>query len=243
MDTHTNPAETHAAPAEARGLRDFISLLVIPLMFLVSYLITLFPQSRNTTFMIMSTLALQVAAVAVIVMLNHRLLADAWHSYRRQLWLKVIICILGAVALHALLYGVRLLLPAAPVAAAPDEAGADMSTLPSLLVILASLPPTLAPFLEEPVFRHVLFYRFRSNAFLLVLFFFISSVLFGLIHFMNFGGNLIQTIPYMVVGACFALVYLFTKNIWYPLGIHFVFNLSNSLIPDIAFLILRAGIV
>ncbi|WP_235016932.1 type II CAAX prenyl endopeptidase Rce1 family protein [Pediococcus acidilactici] len=37
--------------------------------------------------------------------------------------------------------------------------------------------------------------------------FILSSVLFGLIHWNNFNGDLLQMIPYMFVGAGFAVIY------------------------------------
>jgi membrane protease YdiL (CAAX protease family) len=222
------------------GIRDFITLLILPLMFAAGYLISLFPQSSNIALSTTLRFALQVAAVVAAVALNNEVLKDAWREYRKSLWLKIIISLLGMLALHAILYVVRLLLPAAPPTDSSTTNSVDVGSVSAALIIFMALTPTLAPFLEELVFRHTLFYKFRTNTVLLVLFFFISSALFGLIHLMNFNGNVVQTIPYMIVGACLSLTYLFTKNIWYPIGIHFVFNIANSLIPAL-FLIIMQG--
>jgi membrane protease YdiL (CAAX protease family) len=100
-------------------------------------------------------------------------------------------------------------------------------------MMVGSLPPIIAPFLEELTFRHLLFYKFHKVKILYFVFFIVSSFLFGAMHLNNFQGDFLLTIPYMLVAVFLALVYAKTKNIWYPLGIHFVFNLTNSLLPTI----------
>lgn len=54
--------------------------------------------------------------------------------------------------------------------------------------------------------------------------FFVSSIAFGLVHWNNFQGDIMQMIPYMFIGAFFATIYYFTRNIWQNIITHFMFN-------------------
>lgn len=45
----------------------------------------------------------------------------------------------------------------------------------------------------------------------------------------NFDGNVIAMIPYMLVGAWYALIYFFSKNIWQNILTHFLFDVIQFL--------------
>jgi membrane protease YdiL (CAAX protease family) len=98
-----------------------------------------------------------------------------------------------------------------------------------LLILIASLSPLAAPFIEELVFRHLLMYKFRNHTrVVLIGAIIISSILFGVMHYVNFNA-LLPTVPYMVIGAVFCGIYLFFKNIWFSTIIHLLFNAMNSI--------------
>ncbi|MDR3151145.1 MAG: CPBP family intramembrane metalloprotease [Candidatus Peribacteria bacterium] len=63
--------------------------------------------------------------------------------------------------------------------------------------------------------------------------------MFGIVHLNNFGGSLLLTVPFMVTGVYFALIYYFTKNIWYSISIHFISNFALSALPAIFVLIMQ----
>jgi membrane protease YdiL (CAAX protease family) len=106
----------------------------------------------------------------------------------------------------------------------------DLYTGSSLiLMFVAALGPIAAPFIEEIVFRHLLVYKFRNHRkAVLIGMVLLSSILFGIMHYVNFNA-LLPTVPYMIVGAFFCGVYLFFKNIWFSTIIHFLFNAMNAL--------------
>ena len=52
----------------------------------------------------------------------------------------------------------------------------------------------------------------------------VNSVVFGAIHYYNFGGELERTIPYMFAGLFMNLAYLWTRNVWVPALMHLVNN-------------------
>jgi membrane protease YdiL (CAAX protease family) len=222
--------------------RDIITLLIVPLQFLTAFLFRFIPATESDEAQTVAMAVLQIATVTAIFALHGEFLKARWLEYRKRLWLKILISIAGTVALHLLLKGVRILLPvrqALQDAGDPGE-GSDVTLMAPLLLLLSTIVPTLAPFLEEMVFRHILFYKFRGSKLLLPLFFVASSALFGAMHLNNFDGDLLMTVPYMFAGAFFALVYFFTKNIWYSIGVHLVFNASNSLLPVVFLLIMQA---
>lgn len=180
------------------------------------------------------SLILHIAALSIIYVLYKDLLKESWRDYRKKIWLKVIASIVGVLVMYLILFSIRQLMP--PITSTGEEFNSD-GMVPSIMIFLYSFIPIFIPFLEEIIFRHVLFYKFKGNKFLLILFFFVSAFLFGAAHMNNFDGNLLLTLPYMVVGTFLSLVYLFANNIWYAIGIHFLFNFTNSFLAMIFYFI------
>jgi uncharacterized protein len=96
------------------------------------------------------------------------------------------------------------------------------------LAVLASVGPMLVAFVEDTAFRHTLFARIpvwgRGLLFAPAVLVLVNSVAFGAIHVWAFGGRLLATVPYMVVGLVMNLIYLWKRNLWFVLGTHIVFN-------------------
>ncbi|MFV5770202.1 CPBP family intramembrane glutamic endopeptidase [Pediococcus acidilactici] len=67
--------------------------------------------------------------------------------------------------------------------------------------------------------------------------FILSSVLFGLIHWNNFNGDLLQMIPYMFVGAGFAVIYYKSQNIWQNIMTHFFFDFIQVLAAGVMLIV------
>lgn len=215
--------------------RDILALLLIPIMLIIDYFIdqplTYYPAIKS-----MLSLILYISAISIIFALYKDLFIGSWKDYRKKLWMKIIISILGTLVMYLILFSVNQLMPS--VTSTDVEINSGVIIHPVIKFFLSFIP-LLIPFMEEIIFRHVLFYKFKENKYLLVLFFIISAFLFGAVHINNFGGDLLLTLPYMVVGAFLSLVYLFTKNIWYSIGMHFVFNFINSTLAGIAFIIMK----
>lgn len=83
----------------------------------------------------------------------------------------------------------------------------------------------LAPLVEELVFRLALFNIFKNK----VLAICVSVLLFGLIHVL-ISGDIINILPYLVMGSVFSLAYYLSKNIWVSIGIHFINNLISVIL-------------
>lgn len=213
--------------------RHFLALLVIPLEFLLgwlssTYLIPAINTAGTPAVPAVISFSLKLLSLILIIILFHHLLASDWRSFKRRLWLKLLICIAAAVAMRFVLMGMRTLMG---IPQAAEVLRTLTGGLPYGLYLLATFTPVLAPITEEVIFRHVLFYSFREKRFLCALMCLVSAFLFGAIHYNNFGGNLLLTVPYMVVALLYNLVYHFTGNIWYTITIHTVFNFAQSVIP------------
>lgn len=80
-----------------------------------------------------------------------------------------------------------------------------------------------APVVEELVFRLGLRYIFKTDW----LFILMSGLLFGFLHIMNADNilnELIYLMPYSIPGFIFAYVLTKSKNIYVPMGLHFIHN-------------------
>lgn len=95
----------------------------------------------------------------------------------------------------------------------------------------------IAPFLEELVFRGGV-YRIFKNKYAFIIF---SGLLFGSLHVLPVMTNLKELfylIPYSIPGCIFAYLLYDSKNIFVPMGIHFV---HNGVLMLLQFIVLLGG--
>ena len=202
--------------------RAVITLTIIPLQFVLSWVLFKLPLTlENQPLMAIVQILISYLAFVVIICLNKSFLKSQWKIYRNNFGKKILFAILGVVLLHVILYLVRI--PLKSLSAAADI---DPLAMPLILSIPISLIPLTATLNEELILRHYLFYNIKNKYFKWIMFF-VSAILFGLIHYNNFSGNLIQLIPYMVMGALLGLIYQFSGNIWASVSVHFLFNAIN----------------
>ncbi|WP_180946893.1 CPBP family intramembrane glutamic endopeptidase [Peptostreptococcus faecalis] len=215
-------------------IKTFITLIIIPLQLLLGELIVKIP-SINSDMNMRGVLTLSIAFIGflIVVLLNKNLLKRDFKVFKKSLWKNIGISIICVILMHLLLYIVRL--PLDNLSASKEM---DVMSLPLMLSIPLSLIPLMAPFVEEIVFRHHLFYRFEKKS-VRIFMFFVSAILFGLIHFNNFNGDIIQTIPYMFMAMFFNLIYLYSKNIWNSITVHFIFNGMNVFMGILGLILLK----
>lgn len=224
-------------PEKKRWTRnEFLGLLVIPIEFLLGIGLSNVSFVKNSPWLATSlSLCIFFTGFLVMIFLFKNFLKQEWDLYKKnKFWLKLVFNILlvgGAFALLTLTRATSI-----SNLSANDVNQSNTSSLG--LMLLASIQPFIAPFVEELTFRYLLFGKI-SNKFLKVVMFFLSSILFGLIHINNFNGNWMLTIPYMVIGAYFSIIYLVYKNIWGSIIVHWIFNSINSVIPAIFLIILK----
>jgi len=213
---------------------DFVALILLPLQLLVTWILVYMqvPHIHNVVLIVVFVLGL--ISVCILSKGYGTQLKNDWAVYRKKIWLKILFSIIGAVCIIAVLAAVRWLMSHFISAVPSSGSGEDESVMmPFALIFIAATIPLINAFQEEIIFRHVLFYKLRDTKYIMVIFFFVSAFLFGAIHFNNFNGNIIATIPYMTIAMFFNLIYLFTKNIWYSIGVHLTFNFVMGFLPAI----------
>lgn len=161
------------------------------------------------------------AGFSMAIYLYHDLLADYWRRFKQHLGAGLLIAVGGVLVAYVALTVVRQGLQTVGVASALPL----MSIQSAGMALVASLTTLMAPFTEEIIFRHALFYQWRGRGILTWIMLIVSSVAFGLVHWNNFHGQLVQMIPYMCVGGLFGLIYYFSRNIWQVIFTHFLFDI------------------
>lgn len=207
--------------------KEYLGLCVIPIELLISVLIfkVFFKHIGANASLIINFIIFGLGLLTMLYLFGP-FLKEQFQHYKRRLWLKLLLNIILTLGAYILLSFTRGLMGSS-LEANPLES----ITYASLFVMIAaSIQPLMAPFSEELTFRYLLFMKIKPGVGK-VLMFFVSSVLFGLIHYFNFNGSVIDTVPYMIVGAYFALICYFFKNIWGSIFTHLFFNASNSLFP------------
>ena len=163
----------------------------------------------------------------VVVWMFRDVLGSNWRLYREHIVRNIALDVVLMIAVYAVLALVRIGMKAVMGSSAAGGA-ADMLSFQAVTTagigLFGSLTVLMAPFTEELVFRHVLFYQWRGHRIVTFLMFFVSSIAFGLVHWNNFNGDVTQMVPYMVIGGFFALIYYFSRNIWQNIITHFLFD-------------------
>ena len=216
-------------------VRDTIAVLLVPFELAVATIFGLSGFGDNTTLSTILSVVLRVVTTCAIIYLFWDVFRSGFLSFRKKIWLKLPVCLGAALLMPYVLQAVRSVTMGPQSFSMLKLVAGD---IPVGVFLAASLTPLLAPFLEEIVFRHVLCYRFRSKPALCAIMCILSAFLFGAVHLRNFDGNLLNTVPYMVIALLYNLIYLFTKNIWYSLSTHFLFNFMQSTLPLIQVLLM-----
>ena len=205
--------------------KDYFALLLIPLIFLISF-ITQYFSARNILPALIDTSLRLIMFVSLIVIYGP-MLRRHWSKFKLAWKRSILLIVVGAISLQILISVVRSFLPTnsnidpeIPPLIDPLTASPEMF----MLLFYISLGPIVTALIEDTVFRYTLLGKifhggFVKKAFILIL----NSILFGLIHYFNFG-SVIGTIPFMFAGLFLNIIYLWTRNIWHVLLIHTVNN-------------------
>lgn len=213
-------------PANVSATKSILAVAAIVVELILGDLSAKLSMSKTSRTIFVVLLGLAVCVW--VVSLYRDVLGAQWRQYRQHFWRNFAIDFGLMIGVYVLLAVVRFgmkQLPGASTTAMGVTDWLSFQTVASAsLAFLSSLVVMMAPFTEEVVFRHVLFYQWRNNKAVMVLMFVFSSVAFGLIHWNNFDGQVMQMVPYMFIGAFFALIYAFSRNIWQNIMTHLLFN-------------------
>lgn len=208
--------------------KEFWALLVIPSEMILGNLLGRIPIIHSSKYGALAlAVILAIIACLAIVIVFRKFLLRQWRLYWTKWgWLKFLINIALVFLATILLSVTRTAISSLSVSQTPKQ----LLLSSGLSLLITAIPPFLAPFTEEITFRYLLFGKFTQRSIKWIMFI-VSSILFGLAHLANFNGDLVQTIPYMILGAYFALIYVFYKNIWGAIFTHWLFNSMNIVLP------------
>jgi len=179
-----------------------------------------------------------VLLILFIILLKNYYIKE-FHHFKKKVSLYMLMAIGCFVATYLLSLIINVILYALGVGGVSENQQAIEESLKYPLLII---PPIIiaAPIIEETVFRGIIFKYFKNLNLPLKLnvisAFFISSVLFGLIHvlmaFLITGdvNELILILPYVAAGFMFSLFYYLTNNIYVCIIAHFLNNLVSVIL-------------
>jgi membrane protease YdiL (CAAX protease family) len=216
--------------------RDFFALLIIPLIFLFSFVFS--NVSDDKYYIALADTLFRGVLFLIVCKLYSKMLKEHWHKFKKAKWASWILVILGAIVLQIVISFTKSLLPATSVA---ETLSNDEDTKVNVAIILISLGPMFTALLEDIIFRYTLLHKFFiPNNLVRIVVLLLNSALFGLIHYNNFDGNIIGTISYMAAGLFLNLIYIWTNNIWHVLLIHALNNFVLSTLAVIILYVLQA---
>ena len=207
--------------------RDTFVLCILPLIFLNSFVLAQwFGVSVSVA---LGDSIFRGILFIVVCWLYKSMLYMHWQKYKQAFWRSSLLVVVGAVVLQVLISLTRQILPVNAISS-DEKPAIDTDSIAFISLLIISLGPLFTALLEDIIFRYTLLHKLFVQPWLwrvlLVLF---NSILFGLIHYHNFDGNLIATVSFMVAGLFLNIVYLWTRNILHVLLIHFVNNAVLSL--------------
>ena len=206
--------------------RDTFALCILPLILLNSYLLDQF-FGVSAQVALGDSIFRGILFIAVC-WLYKTMLYTHWQKYKQAFWRSSLLVVVGAVVLQVVISFTRSLLPVGE--SIEKESTIDPNTIAFFSLLIISLGPLFTALLEDIIFRYTLLQKLFVQPWLWrVILVLLNSILFGLIHYHNFNGDLIATISFMAAGLFLNLIYLWTRNIWHVLLIHFVNNAVLSL--------------
>ncbi|WP_180059417.1 CPBP family intramembrane glutamic endopeptidase [Acinetobacter sp. YH12128] len=206
--------------------RDTFALCILPLILFNSYVLDQF-FGVSAQVALGDSIFRGILFIAVC-WLYKTMLYTHWQKYKQAFWRSSLLVVVGAVALQVVISFTRSLLPVGENI--EKESTIDPNTIAFFSLLIISLGPLFTALLEDIIFRYTLLQKlFVQPCLWRVILVLLNSILFGLIHYHNFDGDLIATISFMAAGLFLNLIYLWTRNIWHVLLIHFVNNAVLSL--------------
>lgn len=223
---------------------DWLAVAAIPLIFSVDAIVTALMGVGTAT--IVADTSVRIILCATLLVLYRCLLAEHWRRFRAAFWRNTGLVLLGAILMQVVVSLVRSALPSVPAASTEDSASLiDPMTAQGgqiALLFFAMLGPLATVMVEEAVFRHTLLVKLPlwGSRVLAGIGIVTNGALFGAVHYFDFG-SLLGTVPFMVVGVLFNLVYLWRRNLWHVILMHLVNNAVLGIGALTFVMILRAA--
>lgn len=225
------------------GLKEWVSLAVIPFMYGIIYIVFAITNSSITTSVIDAIV--RISLFILLIVLFRKTLSYQWQEFKKLKKSKWLVVVLGAVFLQIIISITSTYVPKVKTDQVEMLKGLDFDYLTIswpffFLLLFTSLSPIVTSLIEDITFKHTLLKKLLTESKSInIVIILANSILFGAIHYANFGNSIINTIPYMVAGLFLNLIYLKTKNLWHVLLIHFINNFALSMLSILFIGILR----
>lgn len=206
--------------------RDTFAVCIIPLILLNGYFLEqIFGHSVNVA---IGDTVFRGILFIIVCTLYKTMLVEHWQKYKQAFWRSSLLVVIGGIMLQVVISLTRSFLPTATSVESGHQF--DSSQIAFISLIMISFGPLFTALLEDIIFRYTLLQKLFVKPWLWrVVLVLMNSILFGLIHYHNFDGNLVATVSFMAAGLFLNIIYLWTRNIWHVLLIHFVNNAVLSL--------------
>lgn len=206
--------------------RDTFAIFIIPLILFNGYFLEkIFGIAVNVA---IGDAVFRGILFGLVCSLYKSMLIEHWKKYKQAFWRSSLLVIVGAVLLQVVISVIRQFLPVGVIS--EEKTAIDPNHIAFISLLLISLGPLFTALLEDIVFRYTLLQKlFIPLTLWRVLLVLLNSIVFGLIHYHNFDGNIVATVSFMTAGLFLNLIYLWTRNIWHVLLIHFLNNAVLSL--------------
>ncbi|MBV8326486.1 type II CAAX endopeptidase family protein [Chryseobacterium sp.] len=209
-------------------LKDIFAVLLIPMIFLNGYIDGLL-QWEGVEFALADSI-FRGLLFLIICFIYGKMLKEHWKKFNAAKWQSWILVVAGAVLVQVIISVTRSWLPLDHTPVKEIKSSID-TTKPSLLIFFIALGPVFTALIEDIVFRYTLLSKlFVPNMVWRIFIVLANAIVFGLIHYNNFGGNILATVSFMSAGLFLNLVYIYTRNIWHVLLIHTLNNFVLSIL-------------
>ena len=216
--------------------REYLSILFIPLIFLNSYIFSWILSDKES--LAVADALFRGLLFILIVILYFPLLKLHWSKFKQGKWFSYMLVILGAIVLQIVISITQSLLPASENSSSVDK---STELVVNGTVFLISFTPLFTALIEDFVFRYTLLHKlFVPNKVWRLTLILLNSILFGLVHYNNFEGNILATTTFMSAGLFLNLIYIWTRNIWHVLLIHTLNNFVLSTVGLLVFWLLKS---
>lgn len=219
------------------GFKEWFSLLIIPVIYGNMYLF--FYITKNSLTVNIIDAVLRITLMSILIYLFRHLLKNHWNEFKQKRKRKWIYIVLGAIALQIIISLVTKYSPTIETQTPEMLDGLDFDLLSSswtlyFIMLFTSLSSSATAIIEDIAFKHTLLKKILTNStFANIIIVIVNSIIFGAIHYANFGNSVINTIPYMFAGLFLNIIYLKTKNLWYVLLIHLLNNFVLATVTTI----------
>ena len=208
----------------------FVLLLYLISSYLFSFILSLFIDINNLSLInkVLINLGFEFILLLIIIFIYHKTLINDLKKFRECHFSSYIRYWFIAIGLMLISNIIINLITSIDTSSNQKSIVETLSKAPIYTIIVTTI---FAPIMEELVFRLSFRKMFKTD----ILFIILSGLFFGFMHVSSPSSllELLFIIPYSIPGCIFAYVLTKSNNIFVPIGLHFIHNLSMILLQFI----------